>query len=132
MLNKRSIQYVNDYVTAGGACDIPWIGGHVYAMVSYIYHTVPVPDRPWLLQVGADFGNHPISEFARLYGAFDVRVKQDVSWGSTQSYQVGVKLFTDGDRQLRFAYTLRLGFEDRGQFYLNRETKNMYSVFLDF
>lgn len=132
MLNKRSIQYVNDYVTAGAGYDVPWIGGSVYGIVSYIYHTVPVSDRPWLFQVGADVGNYAIADFARLYGAFDIRVKQDVSWGSTQSYQIGVKLFTQGDRQLRFAYTLRLGFEDRGQFYLNKETKNMYSVFLDF
>ena len=132
MLNKRSIQYVNDYVTVGAGYDLPLIGGTVYGIINYIYHTVPVPNRPWMLQVGADFGNYPLTGFARLYGAFDVRVKQDVSWGSTQSYQVGVKLFARDDLQLRFAYTLRLGFEDRGQFYLNKETKNLYSVFLDF
>jgi hypothetical protein len=132
ILNRRSIQYVNDYVTVGWGYDLPLIGGNLYGIVSYIYHTVPIPNRPWLFQLGADVGNFPLTDFARLYGAFDVRVKQDVGWGSTQSYQVGVKLFTRGDLQLRFAYTLRVGFEDRGQFYLDKETKNMYGVFLDF
>jgi hypothetical protein len=132
LLGKRSIQYINDYLTVSAAYDMPVIGGYVYGLAGYIHHTVPVRKRPGLLQAGADFGNYPIAEYALLYGAVDVRIKEDVGWGSTQSYQIGLKLFTRAHYRLRLAYTLRLGFEDRGQFFLNKETKNMYSVFVDF
>ncbi len=132
LYGKRSIQHVNDYVTLGGAYDIPVIGGYVYASTNYSYGTQPVQHRPWLLQAGVHFGSIRVHELILLYGAVDVKVKQEVGWGSTRSMQAGARLFPDEPRGVRFAYTLRMGFEDRGQFYRNTTTLNLLSVFIDF
>jgi hypothetical protein len=72
-----------------------------------------------------------VADYAQLYGALDIKAKEEVSWGSIQSYQVGVKLFGRNNYSLRVAYTLRRGFEERGQFFDRRETINLISVFLD-
>jgi hypothetical protein len=131
LYGRRSIQHVNDYVTLAGAYDIPAIHGYVYAGANYSYGTQPVPNRPWLLQIGADAGNIPLNDFLSVYAAVDVKVKQEVGWGSTRSVQVGCRLFPEAIRQLRIAYTLRMGFDERGQFYLDKETVNLISAFVD-
>jgi hypothetical protein len=132
LYGKRSIQHVNDYVTLAAAYDLPVIGGYVYAGMNYSYGTQPVQYRPWLLQAGAQFGNIGVHEVVSLYGAVDVKVKQEVGWGSTRSVQVGARFFPREPRGVRVAYTLRMGFEDRGQFYLNTTVLNLLSLFIDF
>ena len=132
ILGKRSIQHVNDYVTLAAAYDIPQILGYVYAGCNYSYATQPVPHKPWLLQIGADVAHVALHEDISVYAALDLKVREEVGWGSTRSIQVGFRLFPRMNYQLRLAYTLRMGYEDRGQFYLNRETLNLVSAFLDF
>jgi hypothetical protein len=129
---KQSIQHVNDYVTLAAAYDVPAIGGYVYGRFNYSYGTQPVQHKPWLLQVGAHLGNLPLHDEVTLYGAFDLKVKEEVGWGSIRSIQVGIRLFPRMQYGLRLAYTLRTGFEERGQFYLNKVTNNLLSAFIDF
>jgi hypothetical protein len=131
LLGKHSIQHINDYFSFDAAYDVSAILGYVYGGFNYSYGTQPVAFRPWLLQVGAEFANVELRKEVSVYGAIDVKARQEVGWGSTRSFQVGVKLFPHLNRRLRLAYTLRLGYEDRGQFYLNRETLNLVSAFLD-
>ena len=131
LLGKHSIQYIKDGLSLGGSYDIAFIGGYVYAMAQYNYHISPLADKRWQLQLGAECGNLRLSDFARFYAAVDVKSKQDVSWGTTQSYQAGVKLFEKGNRDLRVAYTLRTGFEERGQFFNQEATVNLLSLFVD-
>jgi len=132
LLGQRSIQHVNDYFRIVGAYDLSAIGGHLYGGFNYSYGTQPIQHRPWLLQMGADFGNIELLTDVTAYGAFDLKVRQEVQWGSTRSFQLGFKLFPRGRFDLRVAYTLRMGHEERGQFYLNRETLNLISAFIDF
>lgn len=131
-LGRKSIQHVNDYVTLAAAYDVKAIYGYVYAGFNYSYGTQPVQHRPWLLQCGADVANIRVYDDISVYGAVDVKVKQEVGWGSTRSLQAGLKLFPRSHFRLRIAYTLRTGYEDRGQFYLNQATLNLISVFIDF
>lgn len=128
----HSIQHANDYVTLAIAYDIEAIRGHVYAGTNYSYGTQPVPNKPWLFQFGSEFANIPLHSFVSVYGAFDIKVREENGWGSTRSFQAGLRLFSHDNYGLRVAYTLRLGFEERGQFYLNRETMNLVSAFVDF
>ncbi len=132
LLGKHSIQHVNDYVTLAGSYGLAAIQGYVYCSSNYSYGTQPIPNKPWLLQAGAQFGNIPLHKEVILYGAVDLKVKQETGWGSTRSIQVGVRLFPRLNYALRLAYTLRMGFEDRGQFYLNQTTLNLLSAFIDF
>ncbi|MCZ6776008.1 MAG: DUF1207 domain-containing protein [Ignavibacteria bacterium] len=130
-LGEKSIQYVRDYVSLAVVHDIPLMGGHVYASTGYNYNSAPVQRKQWLVQFGTEFGNFLLTDYAQLYGALDIKIKEEVSWGSIQSYQIGVKLFERNNHGLRVAYTFRRGFEERGQFFDRRETVNLISVFVD-
>jgi hypothetical protein len=132
ILGKHSIQYAVDYLSLGGAYDVPFVKGYLYAGINYSYGTQPIPNKPWLLQLGADFAHIALHEEATLYGAIDVKVKEEAGWGSTRSFQVGLRVFPRKHYGLRLAYTLRMGYADRGQFYLNQETLHLVSAFVDF
>jgi len=131
VLHLQSISSVKDYVQAGLARDIAVIGGMVYINAAYNYHNEPLRDRRWILQAGGDFGNYPLSTWAQLYGAIDLKIKEEVNWGSTQSYQVGFILASRDNRGFRVAYTLRTGFEERGQLYDLSVTNHLISLFID-
>lgn len=129
---RRSIQHVNDYITLAASYDIAPTGGYVYGGFNYSYGTQPVQHKPWLFQFGSHIANVPVHDEVTLYGAFDVKIRQETGWGSTRSIQMGAKLFARTHLGLRLAYTLRMGFEDRGQFYLTSTTYNLFSAFIDF
>ena len=132
LLGRKSIQHVNDYVSLAAAYDVPLIRGYVYGGFNYSYGTQPVPNKPWLFQIGSDFAHIPLHDDIEAYGAVDVKVREEVGWGSTRSIQLGFKFFPHARHKLRVAYTLHMGYEDRGQFYLHRETLNLISAFVDF
>jgi hypothetical protein len=132
ILGKHSIQYVKDYAMLGIARDIPLIGGHAYLAGHWVYHNVPVGNKNWALQLGGEGGNVSVTPFVQFYCAVDLKLRQEISWGSTQSYQIGARLFTRGLRSLRIAYTLRQGFDERGQFFDQHEDANIISAFIDF
>jgi hypothetical protein len=132
IIGKQSIQYIKDYVTFAGARDLPFLGGYAYVAATWTYHNVPVRDKQWQLQLGGEGGNLRLNPFVQLYGAVDIKLKEEVAWGSTQSYQIGARFFVNGLRDLRLAYTVRRGFDERGQFFDQRENVSMISVFLDF
>jgi hypothetical protein len=131
MLGRSSIQVIRDFVKAGAAYDVPWIGGFVYADVDWIYHIVPNRSKNWQFQVGGEAGDVLIGGVARLYGAVDIKAKQHVGWGTTQSYQVGVRLFIKRNLPLRLAYTYRTGFDERGQFFDQKKSMNLFGVYLE-
>lgn len=131
-LGKASISAVKDYLSFGLARKLSVIGGFAYASTQFNYHNEPVADKKWMLQFGGEFGETSISDIARLYAAIDVKVKQEVAWGTTQSYQVGLKMFERESRCIRVAYTHRRGFEERGQLFNQTVAANLISLFLDF
>lgn len=132
LFGKRSIQHVNDYFTIAAAYDVEAIRGYVYGGFNYSYGTQPIQHKPWLLQAGAHFGNVKVHEDISLYGALDVKVREENGWGSTRSIQIGARFFPHQNVGARLAYTHREGFEERGQFYLDTTTLNLISAFIDF
>lgn len=132
ILGKHSIQYIKDYYQLAVARDLELIGGHAYLAGQWTHHNIPMHDKPWMVQLGGEGGNVAISRLVRLYCALDIKLKQEVSWGSTQSYQVGARLLMNGIRALRIAYTIRRGFDERGQFFDQKEDVELFSVFIDF
>ena len=132
LLGKHSIQSIKDYYTLAAARDIDLIRGHGYFAVHWIHHNVPMRDKKWALQFGGEGGNIELNQYVTLYCAIDIKLKQEVSWGSTQSYQIGARLFTHDSRDLRIAFVVRRGFDERGQFFDQREDFNMVSAFIDF
>jgi len=131
IVGKRSIQSTKDDLWMGITYEMPSLGGHVYAAGYYFYNNYPMRDARWQFQGGLEAGNLPLTDFARAYAAIDVKLKQEVHWGTTRSFQVGFHLF-QGDRYgLRVAYTLRQGYDERGQFFDRTEDANIFSVFID-
>ena len=131
-LGKVSIPAVKDYIDLGIARDVPAVGGFVYISSQFNYHNEPRADKKWILQWGGEFGNINISDGMRVYGAVDLKVKEEVGWGTTRSYQVGVKTFERNARALRIALTHRSGFEERGQLFDQVAVANLVSLALDF
>jgi hypothetical protein len=52
-----------------------------------------------------------------LYGAFNLRFRQEFQFAATQNYQVGLEFASESGRILRAALDLQTGKDNRGQFY---------------
>ena len=131
IIGKRSIQSMKDDLWMGVTYDVPPLGGHVYAAGFYFYNNYPMRDAHWQFQGGVEMGNLPVTDFATAYAAIDVKLKQEVHWGTTRSLQLGFHLFQRKNYGLRVAYTLRQGYDERGQFFDRIENANMISMFID-
>ena len=131
-LGHHSINYAKDYIPLFAAYSLPAIGGFAYGGARIDYFTIPVRDGHCILEGGSEFGNLPLCSGMDLYGAIDIKLRQEVAWRSTQSYQVGLRLVQKGPRGLRLAYTYRTGADERGQFYDQTLTSSLIGVFLDF
>ena len=131
-LGQHSINYAKDYIPLFLAFDLPQIHGYIYGGARIDYFTIPVRNGHVVLEGGSEFGNLLVTRGLILYGAFDIKVRQEISWGSTQSYQVGLRFLSMGPRAVRFAYTYRTGGDERGQFYGQSLTSSLIGLFLDF
>ncbi len=130
-LGLTSINYAKDYVPLFVAYDIPSIRLTTYSGVRFDYFTIPERSAHTLLQLGMQGGDFPVWSLGHLYGAIDIKIRSEVNWGATQSYQVGLKFLEQGTSAFRFAYTYRTGIDDRGQFYQNRTTVSLVGVYFD-
>ena len=132
MLALPSINYAKDYVPLFCAYSVDAIGGFIYGGTRIDYYTIPEYGKHWILQWGSEVGNVSLSDDVRLYGTFDIKARSEVAWGTTQSYQVGVKLLEHDLRAIRVAYTYRTGIAEQGQFYKQRLSLSLLGVYLDF
>jgi hypothetical protein len=131
-LGIHSINYAKDYVPLVGALNVPQIGGFVYGGFRFDYYSIPAKDQHWVLQLGGEFGNFRLGDDLAFYGAVDIKSRQEVSWATTRSFQMGARTLVFGTHAVRFVYTYRTGAEERGQFYTQQATVNLLGVFLDF
>jgi len=130
-LGLASINYAKDYIPLFAAYDIPSISLTMYGGVRIDYFTIPERSAHSLFQVGVQGVDLPVSSWGHIYGAVDIKIRSEVNWGTTQSYQVGLKFLEQGSSGFRFAYTYRTGIDDRGQFYQNRATVSLVGVYFD-
>jgi hypothetical protein len=131
MLHYASINYAKDYVPLFVAFDLPAAGITLYGGVRVDYFTIPERNAHAVYQVGIQGGNLPVASWGHIYGAVDIKVRSEVNWGTTQSYQAGLKFLEQGTSGFRVAYTYRTGIDDRGQFYQNRLTVSLVGVYFD-
>ena len=128
------LNYARDYVQLFLVRNFPLLHGFVYGGTYYnrSFQINVHRDGQILLQCGADGGNFPLVNTVQLYGAFDLKFRGEVNFGSTQSYQIGIRARDDGFRAIRLAFTYRTGVEERGQFYDKRLTTQTVGLFFDF
>jgi hypothetical protein len=130
-LSLSSINYAKDYIPLFAAYDIPSISVTTYGGVRFDYFTIPERNAHTLFQFGLQGGDLAVFSIGHLYGAVDIKIRSEVNWGTTQSYQIGLKFLEQGSSGFRFAYTYRTGIDDRGQFYQNRTTVSLVGVYFD-
>jgi hypothetical protein len=130
-LGLASINYAKDYIPLFAAYTIPSIAVTLYGGVRFDYFTIPERNAHSVFQIGVQGGDLPVWSLGHLYGAVDIKIRSEVNWGTTQSYQVGLKFLEQGTSGFRFAYTYRTGIDDRGQFYQNRTTVSLVGVYFD-
>lgn len=132
VLGNTARSYIKDYLMAGASRDIGAAFGEIYLAVTYNYHSVPVEGKPLVVQLGGTFLRIPLTTWLESYCAVDWKLKQEVAWSATQSYQIGGRLFRRGDTAVRVFYTFRTGSEERGQLWDERATANLVGVAIDF
>ncbi len=130
-LNNFPISYVRDYVGLHAQYEVPEINGKIYAGGFYNFHNEPVLDKHSTYQFGFD-GGYLLFGNLLLYTAVDIKIKSEVNFGTTQSFQAGLRFPVNGFISARIAYTHRRGFEERGQIFNQKDIKNSIGLFLDF
>lgn len=131
VLGLASINYAKDYIPLVAAYDIPPIAVTLYGGVRFDYFTIPERDAHFVVQAGVQGGDLPVFSWGHIYGAVDIKLRSEAAWGTTQSYQAGLKFLEQGSRAFRVAYTYRTGIDDRGQFYQDRTTVSLVGVYFD-
>jgi hypothetical protein len=131
LLDIHSLNYAKDYVSLAAAYALPCIRGFVYGGGRMDFHSLPETTSHWVLHWGSEFARVSLLPSLTLYAAVDFRFKEENAWRSTQSYQIGMKLFSSPTGALRIAYTYRTGVDDRGQFYRQITDLSMLGVYLD-
>ncbi len=131
-LQIQAINYAKDYVPLFISYNIDKSRYIFYGGFRFDTYTIPEYHKRWNFQIGAEGGNYLITEGVKLYGAVDIKFKSEAGWGSTQSYQIGLKFLESHSNALRLAYTYRTGLEDRGQFYKKHVSLSLVGFYFDF
>jgi hypothetical protein len=131
ILKRSSISYVRDYWNFGAAYAVPATGITAYVSADWNFHFEPVADK-WIVQLGIQGTITRLAPWCELYAAVDCKLRENLGWGTTQSYQIGGRMFEKGRMAIRLAYTYRTGFEERGQLFDQKVDMNLLGVYLDF
>lgn len=128
----KPIDYSRDYIKAFvGYSDS---GFRVYAGVNYGYWFVidhPV-EKSLMPEAGVEASLVQFGEGLFGYGAVDVKLRQELRYGSTIRLQAGVQFQNGTDRLFRLALTHQTGLEERGQFHGQRLAVTTISLVIEF
>jgi hypothetical protein len=136
----HSLNYVRDYVQLFAIKDIRAIGGFLYAGAFYNYAFIinTHRDGTMIYEAGGEALNYAFSPMLHAYLAADVKLRGESAFGTTQNYQLGLKLSpgwagsgSEGTRALRVALNYQAGLEERGQFYQRRVHRVSIGAYFD-
>ena len=135
LLQKTSsLTYSKDYSQLFVVRKIPAYNLFLYGGVTYAYAFIVNTEisPPWLLQCGGekDLASY-FDDMLSLYCAIDIKLRQEASFGATQSYQLGLQFKNNNERNLRLAYQFRSGLDERGQFYNERRSFHGVSLYVE-
>ncbi|MDD8017664.1 MAG: DUF1207 domain-containing protein [Bacteroidota bacterium] len=131
----KSVDYVRDYYRLGYVYRTDLIKGFVYTDLNYIYN-FKINEKilqPWMIQLGTEALNTPISEHLTAYVGVDIKMLQILNFASSQTYQLGIKYRNEhSDRTMRFALNYQAGKDERGQFYLQNSNWLTVGMYFEF
>jgi hypothetical protein len=131
---KKSINYVRDYFKFFILKKAEIFNGFLYAGAYYNYHFVintPTKNK-MIYEFGSEVLNTHLTDAIILYLACDIKIHGELNNGTTQNYQIGLKMGEEFGHMLRLAYNYRAGLEERGQFYNQRVHCNILGLYFDF
>lgn len=128
----KPIDYSRDYVE--GFMGYKTVDLRLYAGANYGFGFIidhPVEKR-WMVQAGAEATIAHLGPGLVGFGAMDIKLKQELQYGSTIRFQGGVQFQNGSDRLFRLALTHQTGLEDRGQFHGERLAVTMFGLIIEF
>lgn len=87
--------------------------------------------KPWHLQTGGEVGIARLWDAVQLYYAADIKARQEADFSATISQQCGFKFTASNSRNLRAAFQLRYGLDERGQFFPQHRVLSTVGVYFD-
>ncbi len=131
---KKSINYVRDYFKFFILKKAEILNGFLYAGAYYNYHfVIDVPTKNKMIyEFGSEVLNTHLTDAIILYLACDIKIHGELNYGTTQNYQIGLKMGEEFGHTLRLAYNYRAGLEERGQFYNKHVSWNILGLYFDF
>lgn len=130
-LNYFPVSYVRDYVGLHFQKQLPKYNSKIYVGGFWNFHNEPKTEKHYTFQFGGDY-SHEFFDNIAVYTAVDIKFKSEVEYATTQSYQLGILFPYNKTTRFRIAFTHREGFEERGQLFNFKDSKNMIGFYIDF
>lgn len=117
-----AINYARDYVMAGGIYSPQELHTQLYLLAYYNYRfrISSKHVNGFIFQVGGEGVNYPLSGSLILFAGFDLKLRGELGFGTSQNVQVGIRYSGEHGQTTRFAINYQSGLEERGQFYSQR------------
>lgn len=128
----KPIDYSRDYVE--GFLGYTDSSMRVYAGANYGYGFIidhPV-SKKWMFETGIEASIMQLGQGLVVFGAMDVKLRQELQYGSTVRFQGGVQFHNGTDRLFRLALTHQTGLEERGQFHGQRLVVTTVGLMVEF
>ena len=131
---ENSVNYVRDYLKIFVLKNVDILNGFLYVGAYYNYHFVI--DKPtknkMIYELGCEVLNTNLTNAIILYLALDIKIHGELHYGTTQNYQIGLKVGEEFGHTFRLAYNYRAGLQEQGQFYNQRVIWNTIGLYFDF
>ena len=130
----KSINYVRDYYSLFCMYKSDALKGNFYIGTYYNYNFKIPYDISNTMIYEAGIENSPIRllKSTFIFWGLDIKLRGELNYGTSQNYQLGIKYDNLYGRTIRFAVNHRAGFEERGQFYNQKNKFNSIGIYFDF
>jgi hypothetical protein len=134
----QSRNYVRDYWQFFALYKFNKLRSFAYGGIFYHYNFI-ISDRPTpqiagtcIWQTGIQSDIYRFNDMIKIYAGGDVKFRGELDFNNSFNIQSGIAIHNKSDRTLRLAYNYRGGYEERGQFYDQKNTFHSISLYLDF
>ncbi|MBI3006114.1 MAG: DUF1207 domain-containing protein [Ignavibacteriales bacterium] len=127
-LNAKPLDYSRDYLQLFFVHMFSPV--RLYTGTQYSYNFVagsPI-HKPWWIQTGVDAELFSFGPGFVVYAGSDFKFRQEVSFASTQRFELGFLWPSTNGRNLRFSLAHQTGVDERGQFYAEHIQWNSIGV----
>jgi hypothetical protein len=115
---KLPIDYSRDDAQLYVIHSLPLLGGQAYAGVRYAYDLII--RQPNQRRLAFHAGMHMLlwsfSQDLSLFAGGDIKIRQELSYGTSQRYEAGLQYRSETGRVIRLTISYSGGFDERGQF----------------